>query len=203
MIFNMSYPVLFIIVSLTILTQTTKTGGGITAKADSIKTQNLGNNVVLAGLGIQIAFFGLFIITTVLFHVRIAANPTPKSYSVTVPWRQFLWALYVTSGLILIRSVFRMVEYALGFNSVLMKKEVYLLVLDGMLMVMVSAAFLWYHPSKILVQQASAGPGTLMADLEGAPIEGDYERVSYGGGRRAKGSRSPLPSTAHSERQGV
>ncbi|KAJ4405939.1 hypothetical protein N0V85_004584 [Neurospora sp. IMI 360204] len=167
------------------------TGGGILAKGSSAQDQDFGNNIILAGLGIQVAFFGLFILTTILFHVRIAANPTPKSYSVTVPWRQFLWALYVTSSLILIRSLFRMVEYASGFDSVLMKREVYLLVLDGMLMSIVSAAFLWYHPSKILVGYKQVGIRSV--DLEGTTVEGEYTMTSYDGGQQSP-SPSPLPS---------
>ncbi|KAK3342570.1 RTA1 like protein-domain-containing protein [Neurospora tetraspora] len=176
-------------------------GGGILAKASSAKDQDLGNNVVLGGLGIQVFFFGLFIITTILFHVRIAANPTPKSHSVTVPWRQFLWALYVTSSLILIRSLFRMVEYALGWDSVLMRREVYLLVLDGMLMVIVSTAFLWYHPSRILVGYKQVGMRSV--DLEGTTVEGEYTMTSYGGGQQSP-SPSPIPSAnlkAHDSRQ--
>ncbi|KAK1782296.1 RTA1 like protein-domain-containing protein [Copromyces sp. CBS 386.78] len=163
-------------------------GGGILAKASTAKDQDMGNNVVLAGLGIQVVFFGLFIITTTLFHVRIAANPTSKSYSVTVPWRQFLWALYVTSSLIMIRSLFRMVEYALGWDSVLLEKEVYLLVLDGMLMVIVSAAFLWYHPSRILVGYKQVGMRSAV------DLEGEYTMTSYGGGGQTSPSPSPLPS---------
>ncbi|KAK3401716.1 RTA1 like protein-domain-containing protein [Sordaria brevicollis] len=167
-------------------------GGGLLATAKSAKDQDQGNNVVLAGLGIQVAFFGLFIITTILFHLRIAANPTAKSYSVTVPWRQFLWALYTTSSLIMIRSLFRMVEYAMGWDSVLLKKEVYLLVLDGLLMVIVSVTFLWYHPSKILVGYKQVGMRSV-GDLEGSStVEGEYSMTSYGGGQR-----SPAADSGH------
>ena len=89
----------------------------------------------------------------------------------------------------MIRSLFRMVEYALGWDSVLLEKEVYLLVLDGMLMVIVSAAFLWYHPSKILVGYKQVGMRSAV-DLEGSTVEGEYTMTSYGGG----GQQSPIPS---------
>ena len=95
--------------------------------------------------------FGLFIITTVIFHMRIAKNPTARSFSVTTPWRQELWVLYFTSALIMVRSLFRMIEYALGFDSVLHESEVYLFLLDGALMVLVTLVFLWYHPGRVLV----------------------------------------------------
>ena len=74
-----------------------------------------------------------------------------------------------------------MVEYALGWDNVLLEKEVYLLVLDGMLMVIVSVAFLWYHPSKILVGYKAVGMRSAV-DLEGSTVEGEYTMTSYGGG---------------------
>lgn len=59
--------------------------------------------------------------------------------------------LYLTSALIMIRSLFRMVEYALGWDSILLKSELYLFLLDGALMVLVTLVFLWYHPGRVLV----------------------------------------------------
>lgn len=105
----------------------------------------------MGGLGIQILFFGLFIITTALFHIRITKNPTARSFSVTGSWQQHIMALYATGALILIRSVFRMIEFGLGYDSVLMKHEAYLLALDGALMFIVAATFVWWHPYKALV----------------------------------------------------
>ncbi|KAK3303756.1 RTA1 like protein-domain-containing protein [Chaetomium strumarium] len=125
-------------------------GGGIMAKAKTPDDQEMGENVILGGLGIQIIFFGFFVITTIVFHVRIAKKPTPRSYAVTTPWRQHILALYVTSVLILVRSIFRMAEFALGNDGVLMQSEAYLLGLDGALMFLVTAVFLWSHPSRVL-----------------------------------------------------
>lgn len=120
------------------------------AQAKTRDSQKLGESVVLGGLGIQIFFFGFFMITTVVFHARIAKNPTPRSFSVTGPWRRLIYALYASSVLILVRSIFRMVEFGMGNDSVLMSHEVYLLVLDGLLMFAVAAILLWSHPSKTI-----------------------------------------------------
>ncbi|KAH6640189.1 RTA1 like protein-domain-containing protein [Chaetomium tenue] len=125
-------------------------GGGLMSVAKTHDAQKLGENVILAGLAIQIIFFGFFIITTILFHRRIAAHPTPRSYSVTGPWRQLLIALYISSVLVLVRSVFRMIEFGMGNDSVLMSNEGYLLGLDGALMLLVAAVLLWSHPSRAL-----------------------------------------------------
>ncbi|KAK4244827.1 RTA1 like protein [Corynascus novoguineensis] len=126
-------------------------GGGLLAKAESKDDQKRGESIILGGLGIQIVFFGFFIVTTVNFHLRIAANPTPRSLSAsTGPWRQLVVALYASSALILVRSVFRMVEFGMGNDSVLMSSEAYLLGLDGALMLAVAALLLWCHPSRTI-----------------------------------------------------
>ena len=111
----------------------------------------MGKSVILTGLAVQIVFFGLFVATTVMFHLRIKREPTGRSFAVTAPWLQFIYVLYFTSILILIRSLFRMIEYSMGQDSVLMRSEAYLLVFDGVLMLLVSVVFLWYHPGKILI----------------------------------------------------
>lgn len=120
------------------------------ATAKTKSEQKRAESVVLGGLAIQIVFFGFFIITTVIFHVRINKNPTARSYSVTGPWRQLIYALYISSVLVMVRSVFRMIEFGMGHDSVLMSHEGYLLGLDGALMFIVAAVLLWCHPSRVL-----------------------------------------------------
>ncbi|KAK4119484.1 RTA1-domain-containing protein [Parathielavia appendiculata] len=125
-------------------------GGGLMAQAKSKQDQQRGEYIILGGLAIQVLFFGFFMVTAVAFHVRISSNPTPKSYSVTGPWRQHVVALYISSVLIMVRSVFRMIEFGMGSDSVLMSNEAYLLALDGALMFIVAVVFLWSHPSRAL-----------------------------------------------------
>jgi hypothetical protein len=131
-------------------------GGGLLAKAKTKDDQKLGESVILGGLAIQIVFFGFFIVTTVIFHLRMNKNPTARSYSVTGPWRQLVFALYISSVLVMVRSVFRMIEFGMGNDSVLMSHEAYLLGLDGALMFIVAAVLLWYHPSKVLDEYKEA-----------------------------------------------
>jgi hypothetical protein len=121
------------------------------AQAKTADDQQTGENVILGGLGIQILFFGFFIATAIVFHARIAKRPTAQSYSVPGPWKTHILALYAGSVLILVRSVFRMAEFALGNDGVLMRSEAYLLALDSALMWLVTAVFLWSHPSRVLV----------------------------------------------------
>ncbi|KAH8203048.1 hypothetical protein TruAng_002776 [Truncatella angustata] len=125
-------------------------GGGILATAKTESSQSMGNKVILLGLGIQVVFFGLFIIVTLVFHTRITRGATPKSLATVAPWQKFLWVLYLTSFLIMIRSIFRMAEYAQGNDGSLLQKEAYSYVLDALLMLAVTACFAFFHPSRVL-----------------------------------------------------
>ncbi|KAH7123151.1 RTA1 like protein-domain-containing protein [Dactylonectria macrodidyma] len=127
-------------------------GGGILASANSDSSMKLGNNVILLGLAIQLIFFGFFIIVTAVFHVRVLQRPTPRSQATSSPWKGFILVLYLASFLIMVRSLFRMVEYAQGNDGSLIKKEVYVYVLDALLMVAVAVLFSVYHPSNVLVE---------------------------------------------------
>ncbi|RTE81511.1 hypothetical protein BHE90_003952 [Fusarium euwallaceae] len=125
-------------------------GGGLLAGSKSKSTQDLGNTVILLGLGVQVVFFSGFMLVTAVFHIRITMHPTLKSKSTTRPWQRFLCVLYFSSVLIMVRSVFRMVEYAQGNNGSLMKKEIYAYVLDALLMLIAAVIFALNHPSQVL-----------------------------------------------------
>lgn len=133
------------------------------ASSKSESSQDLGNTVILLGLGIQVVFFSGFMVVTAVFHLRIARHPTVRSKATASPWQRFLWVLYLTSILIMVRSVFRMAEYAQGNNGSLLQKEAYAYILDALLMLMVAALFTVYHPSEVLQDHKIAG---MEADFE-------------------------------------
>lgn len=112
-------------------------------------SQSTGNNIIIGGLIVQIAFFGFFVISATVFQRRIITNPTPESVGDYVPWQKHMYALYTTSILILIRSIIRVVEYAQGADGVLLSTEVFIYVFDAMLMFLVMAIFVVIHPSEV------------------------------------------------------
>ncbi|KAI1076610.1 RTA1-domain-containing protein [Whalleya microplaca] len=129
-------------------------GGGILATAKDSNTVKRGENVILGGLGIQILFFGFFIVVTLVFHIRIGRRPTSKSIILAVPWKSLIWVLYASSTLIMVRSIFRVAEYVTGRDGVLQSNEVYLYLLDGLQMFIVAALFNWFHPSRVVNREA-------------------------------------------------
>ncbi|KAF4633258.1 hypothetical protein G7Y89_g4864 [Cudoniella acicularis] len=125
-------------------------GGGMLVQAKTPDKLKLGQNVITGGLGIQVLFFGFFIIVAAIFHMRIRAAPSLRSQTVDVPWQQYLIILYVASTFIMIRSVFRIAEYVMGSDGLLLSHEIYLYIFDATLMFLMSAVFNVRHPCHII-----------------------------------------------------
>lgn len=109
-----------------------------------------GENIIVGGLGIQIIFFGFFMIVTLIFHLRINRNPTQKSLEIATPWKKLLFVLYAASLSILVRSVFRVAEYIMGKDSALQSQEFWIYVFDALLMSLVVVSLNWFHPSRVI-----------------------------------------------------
>jgi len=119
--------------------------------ADS-KTMAMGKHLIIIGLLLQIIFFGIFIISGGFFHYRITRSPTTTSLNVN--WQKYIYTLYVASILILIRSVFRVIEFSGGNDGVLLRNEVFLYIFDACLMLGVIACFNVVHPGTIIGRKA-------------------------------------------------
>jgi hypothetical protein len=72
---------------------------------------------------------------------------TPRGLE--VPWQMHMVAMYITSVLILIRSIFRVIEFLQGNAGYLMRSEVFIYVFDAVLMLFVLLTMNWIHPSQI------------------------------------------------------
>ncbi|KAJ9606033.1 hypothetical protein H2200_009882 [Cladophialophora chaetospira] len=118
---------------------------GASLQANQDVNPSLGKGVVLVGLAIQVVAFGLFIITAILFHVRIHRQSTPASRDRKSLLRRTMVMLYIVNGLIMCRSIFRIIEYSMGINSYLFNHEWPLYTFDGEFMMLSMFWFaLWY-----------------------------------------------------------
>jgi hypothetical protein len=59
-------------------------------------------------------------------------------------------ALFIGSALIMVRSLFRIIEYLQGFSGYLLSHEVYLYIFDAVLMLAVMVLFNVLHPSEVV-----------------------------------------------------
>jgi len=87
----------------------------------------------------------------VVFHRRLTRSPTAESLpEAGLPWQKNLKLLYATSTLIMIRSVFRVIEYSMGNDGFLLRTEVFLYIFDSLLMFGVMVLFNIFHPGSII-----------------------------------------------------
>ncbi|KAL2815211.1 RTA1 like protein-domain-containing protein [Aspergillus cavernicola] len=150
-------------------------GGGLMA-GDDPDTRTIGENITIIGLVVQVVFFGFFLITSIIFHWRINRTPTARSTEglqhrggswMARNWVTLLIALYVVSVLILIRSVFRLVEFIDGYGGYLMSHEVFIYLFDATLMLFVMGILNFWHPCYVI----SDGKGyQRRADLDEVPL---------------------------------
>lgn len=113
---------------------TLQAGGGGIQSAGSLDMYNIGEKVIIVGLFAQIFIFSIFICTSLTAHHRVRKTPTTAALQGTVPWQRHLYVLYVTSLLILVRSIFRVIEYLQGNAGYLISHEIYLYIFDAVLM---------------------------------------------------------------------
>lgn len=120
-------------------------------------SRNLGEKIIIIGLVLQILFFGVFMVTSAVFHQRLAVNPT--AVSIMAPWQKYMFALYAVSALILVRSIFRIAEFAEGQGGALQKSEVYLYVFDAILMLLVMVVLSLIHPGDLIGRNKAVANG--------------------------------------------
>ncbi|TKX22558.1 RTA1-like protein 5 [Elsinoe australis] len=181
-------------VSGDVLSFTVQMGGGGIQAAGTLALLHAGEKIIIAGLFIQLVFFGLFVIVAGLFQYRLVRNNplglrvgkhvTEANESVStagpssapfllrdMPWKRHLYALYAASGLIMVRSIFRVVEYIMGNNGYLLRHKVFLYVLDATLMLFVMIIFNWIHPSEITRRYQERTADVRAEELSGSEME--------------------------------
>ncbi|KAL5334111.1 RTA1 like protein-domain-containing protein [Aspergillus crustosus] len=124
-------------------------GGGMQASAKDADKAEMGEKMILGGLFVQILFFSIFIVVSIIFHRRMLSTPLHR-VGTDIPWNRYLKILYVVSVLIMIRSVFRVAEYAQGKDGYLQGKEVFIYALDAALILVCSVVLNVWHPGKIV-----------------------------------------------------
>ena len=87
-------------------------GAGLLVSASTASGFKRGENVILGGLVLQILLFGFFVVVAAVWHVRLRNQPTAEA--ATIKWEGLMAKLYAASGCIMLRNVFRVVEYGMG-----------------------------------------------------------------------------------------
>ncbi|KIX99097.1 uncharacterized protein Z520_05558 [Fonsecaea multimorphosa CBS 102226] len=127
-------------------------GGGMMA-GKTKSSINTGKNIIIGGLLVQVVFFSFFVVTGLTFHLRLRKDPTSKvlanTLDIAAVWKKHMYTLYAGSLLILVRSVFRLVEYGQGNAGYIISHEVFLYVFDACLMFTTMVLFAVVHGSEL------------------------------------------------------
>ena len=146
--------------------------GAIIISNQTAEDMTRGANIITIGLAVQIFFFTWLILTCAVFHWRTNWQPTDRSRNPGVPWKQHILTLYLVSTLILIRCIYRFVEYRTQQSAnggYLLSHEWCAYAFDAMLMFFVMLLFFVRHPSEINALRHPRG-GIAMRYLSGRPV---------------------------------
>lgn len=116
----------------------------------SASMAKLGEKVTIVGLVLQILVTAYFVIAAATFHRRINLSPTVISGHLNKQLVRNLQCIYTASMFILVRNIFRVAEFAEGFDGAVSKSEAYIYVFDATLMALVVWIFIGIHPGRLL-----------------------------------------------------
>ncbi|KAL2809172.1 RTA1 like protein-domain-containing protein [Aspergillus granulosus] len=132
---------------------------------EDIDAFDRGRNLALAGVIVQIIAFGIFTIAAVRFNFTskrfVSAAPEPlygqDEFAMAMQdkprkanWPVLLRVVNFSTLMILIRSIFRMIEFTEGRGGYISTHEWPFYVFDAVPIFPVVALFVWWHPSEYL-----------------------------------------------------
>ncbi|KAH8819843.1 RTA1 like protein-domain-containing protein [Xylogone sp. PMI_703] len=124
-------------------------GSGIASSGNwEGSTVTVGEDVLIVGLASQVATFIFFLAIVSRFH-RLTKVETIRDDQAG-GWRVVLKAVYISSTLILIRSIYRLMEFAWGIHGYLFTHEWMFFVLEALPMLPAISVFCIWHPAKYM-----------------------------------------------------
>ncbi|OBS19600.1 hypothetical protein FPOA_11325 [Fusarium poae] len=123
--------------------------------------ERIGVKILISGLSFQLVAFSLFICVFRRFHIlagRMAIDSAPKG------WQKVVLSVYISSILIMIRCIFRVVEFAGGRNSYAFNHEWLFWVFESLPMVGAIGIFCIYHPYRYLGESDGRRKGVQAED---------------------------------------
>lgn len=139
-------------------------GGG--AMMSNASTLSLGQKLIIVGLVAQLIFFSFFLVIAITFERRMRSHP--RSFDVPPRgkrhWHQLLMLLFAAAVLIIIRCVYRVVEFSQGSTGSLMTHEVYMYVADTAPMFIVQCMFHIVHAGDVFPDGVDPKKAALMGE---------------------------------------
>ncbi|GAA5884684.1 hypothetical protein JCM6882_005349 [Rhodosporidiobolus microsporus] len=155
-------------------------GGGASAGGGEIA--KIGPKIALVGLIVQLVSFGLFTVLLVVFAYRVRTrfphlgSPVPAfrftsfnmfKTDLVDDWRVLFWVLLLSCVGIMVRCVFRTIEYAQGYSGYLVTHEIYFYLLDALPLFLAMSLYAWLWPTRVIDGAArNTATATQLSTLE-------------------------------------
>ncbi|KAF5249421.1 hypothetical protein FANTH_5302 [Fusarium anthophilum] len=123
---------------------------------DAKSKLNLGKTLGIVGVSTQIAGFGLFTVSAIRFHFaarRLSpdfAKDNQEKHGIVKKWQTLLIVVNVSCLLILVRSIYREIDFAGGKDGTTHQKEWYLYVFDTLPILLVVFLYNVFFPGGYL-----------------------------------------------------
>ena len=126
-------------------------GGGIASGANTQAADQLGINIMLAGLSVQVVSLALFAALCGDFAYRLYKHPQSWSSEYANLYRSkrfsaFICGLCLATLTIFIRSVFRVAELSGGFRGPLANNQISFMILEGVMIIIATSCLTILHP---------------------------------------------------------
>jgi len=154
-------------------------GGGMAAIAsNNNKSPQPGTNVMLVGLSFQVVTLILFMLLCAEYGWRVVQrlrsgaqlDPTHAKLRQSKRFKAFLCALAISTTCILIRSIFRVVEMAQGWEGQLAADQTLFFILEGVMVAVAVGILNVFHPGYCFADAYNIPRGKLSPTL-GSEIE--------------------------------
>lgn len=143
-------------------------GGATTSGQRSQSVLDTGLGIYCGGIGLQMAAIFIFLAISIRFYQHVGAqmqsttcwreelseDTSQGNSGAAAPWdkpsARLLYGLWATLGCILFRNIYRLIEYTLGFHSVIVRHEWFNYVFDAVPMLTAMTLLNVFYPGKVL-----------------------------------------------------
>ncbi|KIY03422.1 uncharacterized protein Z520_00113 [Fonsecaea multimorphosa CBS 102226] len=131
------------------------TGGAIASTADDNATNQIGIDVMIAGLASQVVSLAIFMALCSHFAWKVFKNPdklNPEHATLrgTLRFKGFLAGIAIAVITITVRSCYRLAELQDGFDGALANNELVFMILEGPMIIAAVTALTVWHPGFVL-----------------------------------------------------
>ncbi len=139
-------------------------GGGVAATATAQKSVDVGNNLMMAGIGFQACTLLIFVAVSAQYASRVVKHrwdlvPAATRLLATRRFRLFVAAVAVACITIFTRCIYRIAEMAGGWKNPIMRDQGLFVGLDGVMVVIAVAALTVAHPGWLVPELGLCGKG--------------------------------------------